>query len=313
MNPPQVYPRSPSWTLLPPPSPALPLGHPSAPAPSIQYRASNLDWRLISYMILYVFQCHWRRLLRVPWTARSSKQSILEEISPEYSLEGLMLKLKLQYFGHLIWRADSFEKTLMLGRLRAGGEGDDRGWYGWMASPTQWMGLGGLWELVTDRRPGVLRFTGLQSRTQLSDWTELNRCLKIQQQLAILLKVLMFLPPTFRLQRRKQELYQPMTQASQVYKRIQAKLSQSLLDCKRYSEAGRIWLKTALSLSVVWVAPPSWAGCCLALALLTTDPGMPFCTLIFGILLDLYPHLPLACLLLYFDEATVSSEKWPLY
>ena len=69
----------------------------------------------------------WRRLLRVHWTARRSSQSILKEISPEYSLEGLMLKLKLQYFGHLMRRADSFEKTLMLERLKAGGEGDDRG------------------------------------------------------------------------------------------------------------------------------------------------------------------------------------------
>ena len=80
----------------------------------------------------------WRRLLRVPWTARRSNQSILKEISPEYSLEGLMLKLKLQYFGHLMWRTDSLEKTLMLERLKAGGEGDDRGWDGWIASQTQW-------------------------------------------------------------------------------------------------------------------------------------------------------------------------------
>ena len=70
----------------------------------------------------------WRRLLRVPWTARRSNQSILKEISSEYSFEGLMLKLKLQYFGHLMLRTDSFEKTP---------EGDDRGWDGWMASPTQ--------------------------------------------------------------------------------------------------------------------------------------------------------------------------------
>ena len=69
----------------------------------------------------------WRRLLRVPWIARRSNQSILKEISPEYSLEGLMLKLKLQYFGHLMRRADSLENMLMLGRLKAGGEGDDRG------------------------------------------------------------------------------------------------------------------------------------------------------------------------------------------
>ena len=69
----------------------------------------------------------WRRLLRVPWTARRSNQSILKEISPEYSLEGLMLTLKLQYFSHLMRRADSFEKTLMLGKVEGGGEGDSRG------------------------------------------------------------------------------------------------------------------------------------------------------------------------------------------
>ena len=69
----------------------------------------------------------WRRLLRVPWTARRSNKSILKEINPEYSLEGLILKLKLQYFGHLTQRTDSLEKTLMLGRLKAGGEGDNRG------------------------------------------------------------------------------------------------------------------------------------------------------------------------------------------
>ena len=80
----------------------------------------------------------WRRLLRVPWTARRSNQSILKEISHEYSLDGLILKLKLQYFGRLMRRADSFEKTLMVRRLKAGGEGVDRGWDGWMASPTKW-------------------------------------------------------------------------------------------------------------------------------------------------------------------------------
>ena len=80
----------------------------------------------------------WRRLLRVPWTARRSNQSILKEISPECSLEGLMLKLKLQYFGHLMQRTDSLEKTLMLGKIEGGRR---RGWQrmrGWMASPTQW-------------------------------------------------------------------------------------------------------------------------------------------------------------------------------
>ena len=89
-------------------------------------------WRIDSFELW----C-WRRLLRVPWTARSWNQSILKDICPEYSLEGLMLKLKLQYFGHLKWRTHSLEKTLMLGKIKVG-EGDDRGWDGWMASLTQW-------------------------------------------------------------------------------------------------------------------------------------------------------------------------------
>ena len=112
--------------------------------------------------------------LRVPWTARRSNQSILKEISPEYSLEGLMMKLKLQYFGHLMWRTDSLEKTLMLGKIEGGRRGDDRGWDSWMASLTQWT-----WVWVNSRswwwtgRPGVLRFMGLQ-RVEY-DWaTELN-------------------------------------------------------------------------------------------------------------------------------------------
>ena len=115
----------------------------------------------------------WRRLLRVPWTARTSNQTILKEIIPEYSLERLMLKLKLQYFGHLMRKADSLEKTLMLGKIE-GREGDDRGWAGWMASLTQWT-----WVWANSRRwwrtgkPGVLQSTGLQ-RVRY-DWaTELN-------------------------------------------------------------------------------------------------------------------------------------------
>ena len=116
----------------------------------------------------------WRRLLRVPWTAKKSNQSILKEISPKYSLEGLMVKLKLQYFGYLMRRADSLEKTLRWERLKAGGEGDDRGWDGWMASPTQWTWVwasSGSWWWTG--KPGVLQSTGLQRVGH--DWaTELN-------------------------------------------------------------------------------------------------------------------------------------------
>ena len=116
----------------------------------------------------------WRRLLRVPWTTRRFNQSILKEISPGRSLKGVMLKLKLQYFGHLVRRADSFEKTLMLERLKAGRAEEDRGWGGCMAYPTQWT-----WVWADSRswwwtgRPGVLWFIG--SQTFGYDWaTEQN-------------------------------------------------------------------------------------------------------------------------------------------
>ena len=116
----------------------------------------------------------WRRLLRVPWTARRSNQSILKEISPGCSLEGLMLKLKLQYSGHLMLRADLFERPWCWKRLRAGGEGDDRGWDGWMASPTQWTWVwvnSGSWWWTG--RPGMLQSMGSQRVGH--DWgTKLN-------------------------------------------------------------------------------------------------------------------------------------------
>ena len=105
----------------------------------------------------------WRRLLRVPWTARRFNQSILKEISPEYSLEGLILKLRLQYSGHLMWRTNSFEKTWCWERLKAGGEGFDRGWDGWIASLTRWMRV---WASSRSwwwtGKPGVLQSMGSQ-------------------------------------------------------------------------------------------------------------------------------------------------------
>ena len=112
----------------------------------------------------------WRRLWRVPWTARRSNQSILKEISPEYSLEGLVLNLRLQYFGHLLWRTNSLEKTPMLGKIKVGRGGDNRGWDGWMAAPTQWT-----WVWVSFRswwwtgKPGVLQSMG-HKEPDMTEW-----------------------------------------------------------------------------------------------------------------------------------------------
>ena len=117
----------------------------------------------------------WRRLLRVPWTRRRSNQSILKEITPEYSLEGLMLKLKFQYLSHLMWRSNSLEKTWCWERLKARGEGDDRGQDGWMASLTQWT-----WVWASSRRwwrtwkPSMLQSVGSQRVGH--DWTTTNAC-----------------------------------------------------------------------------------------------------------------------------------------
>ena len=131
----------------------------------------ELDYKKAEHQKIDAFELWcWRRHLRVPRTARRSNQSILKEISPGCSLEGLMLKLKPQYFRHLMQRADSFEKTLMLGKIEARRRmGQQR--MRWLASLTQWT-----WVWVNSRswwwtrRPGVLQFMGSQSCTWLSDW-----------------------------------------------------------------------------------------------------------------------------------------------
>ena len=144
--------------------------------PVVMFRCESWTIKKAEHWSIDAFELWcWRRLLRISWTERRFNQSILKEISPEYPLEGLMLKLKLQFFGYLMRRTDSLEKTLMLGKIEGGRRRrQNRGWDGWMASPTQWTWVwvnSGSWWWTG--RPGVLRCMGSQRIGH--DWvTELN-------------------------------------------------------------------------------------------------------------------------------------------
>ena len=144
--------------------------------PVVEYRCKSWAIKKAECKRIDAFELWcWRRLLRVLWTARRSNQPILKEISPECSLEGLMWKLKLQYFGHWCEELTPWKRPWCWERLKVGGKGYNSGWHGWMAPPTLWT-----WVWASSRswwltgRPDMLQSMGSQSQTLLSDWTELK-------------------------------------------------------------------------------------------------------------------------------------------
>ena len=155
--------------------------------PLVMYRCESWTVKKAEHWRTDAFKLWcWRRLCRVPWTTRRPNQSILKEINPEYALEELMLTLKLQHFGHMMWRANSLEKTLMLGKIKGRRiQERQRMRWGWMASPSLAcpipvdMSLSELWEMVKDREPGMLHGVA-RSWTQLRDWTTaIGSCVSI--------------------------------------------------------------------------------------------------------------------------------------